>query len=228
MPDTLCTSGSNKPPADTRYVILISGSGSNLQAFIDCVQRGALSGQIAAVVSNRADAGGLQRASAANIASEVLDHRAFPSREEFDAQLTQVIDRYQPDLVILAGFMRILTPAFVNHYQGRLMNVHPSLLPNYPGLNTHQRAIEAGDSHGGATVHFVTEQLDGGPPIIQASVAIVREDSPATLAARTLQCEHIIYPMAAQWFAEGRLQLDNQCAVLDKQTLPVNGYQYPA
>jgi len=226
MSDTLPPGTATQSPANTRYVILISGSGSNLQAFIDSAQRGALSGQIAAVVSNRADAGGLQRASAAGIATEVLDHRAFPSREHFDAQLTEVIDRYRPQLVILAGFMRILTPGFVNHYQGRLMNVHPSLLPNYPGLNTHQRAIAAGDSHGGATVHFVTEQLDGGPAIIQASVAIADNDSPATLAARTLQCEHIIYPMAAQWFAEGRLQLDNQCAVLDKQALPVNGYQF--
>ena len=226
MSNTQSATSANRASA-IKYVILISGGGSNLQAFIDRSQSGALSGNIAAVVSNRADAAGLQRASAANIATEVLDHRAFPSREHFDAQLTQVIDRYQPDLVILAGFMRILTPAFVDHYQGRLMNVHPSLLPKYPGLNTHQRAIDAGDSHSGATVHFVTEQLDGGPPIIQASVPIAHNDSPATLAARTLQCEHVIYPMAAQWFAEGRLQLDNQCAILDHTTLPANGYQYP-
>ena len=207
--------------------VLASGSGSNLQALMDACDSGLLDIDINHVISNVAQAKALVRAERAGIATSVLEHGKFSRREDFDRALALLIATNQPDLVVLAGFMRILTPAFVNHYQGRLMNVHPSLLPKYPGLNTHQRAIDAGDSRGGATVHFVTEQLDGGPPIIQASVPIASDDSPTTLAARTLQCEHIIYPMAAQWFAEGRLQLDNQCAVLDKQTLPVNGYQYP-
>jgi phosphoribosylglycinamide formyltransferase-1 len=175
------------------------------------------------VVCNRPGAFGLERASKAGIATELVDHTGFESREAFDAELMQRIDHYQPDLVILAGFMRILTPGFVSHYLGRLLNIHPSLLPKYPGLNTHQRAIDAGDSEAGATVHFVTEELDGGPAIIQAKVAIEAGDSADALAKRILSREHQIYPQAAQWFAQGRLQLKDNKAYLDDQALPDTG-----
>ena len=211
-----------------KLVILISGSGSNLQSFIDASLKGSLSANIAAVFSNRADARGLGRAAKADISTEVIDHKQFDSRESFDAELMQRIDQYSPDLVILAGFMRILTPEFVQHFHGKLLNIHPSLLPKYPGLNTHQRAIDAGDKQAGATVHFVTEQLDGGPAIMQVSVAINEGDTADQLAKRTLTLEHQIYPLAAQWFAEGRLQLDNNRALLDQQPLPANGHQFKA
>ncbi len=206
-----------------RLVILLSGSGSNLQAFIDACARGELPASIAGVISNNADAMGLQRAKEAGIATAVVDHRPYPDRETFDAALMQAIDGFKPDLVILAGFMRILTAGFVRHYAGRLMNIHPSLLPKYPGLNTHARAIEAGDTHGGATVHFVTEELDGGPPIVQARVPIEANDTPETLAARVLSKEHIIYPLAARWFCEDRLTLKDHKVILDGQALPHTG-----
>lgn len=209
-----------------RLVILISGSGSNLQSFIDSAARGELPADIVCVISNRADAFGLERARRANIATAVLDHKTFASREDFDAALQQRIDAYAPDLVILAGFMRILTEGFVRHYHGRLLNIHPSLLPKYPGLHTHQRALDAGDSEAGATVHFVTEELDGGSAIIQARVPIMPGDDAATLAQRVLQREHIIYPLAARWFAEGRLRLRNHRAELDGQPLPASGLIY--
>ncbi|MGK0499816.1 MAG: phosphoribosylglycinamide formyltransferase-1 [Oceanicoccus sp.] len=204
-------------------VILVSGSGSNLQSFIDSAQAGQLNANIAAVFCNRPGAYGLERATNAGIATELLDHTQFNSREAFDTELVQLIDKYHPDLVILAGFMRILTPAFVQHFHGRLLNIHPSLLPNYPGLHTHQRAIDAGDDIAGATVHFVTEQLDGGPAIIQASVNISTDDTADTLAKRVLGQEHQIYPLAAQWFAQGRLTLEGNYAILDQQSLPVSG-----
>lgn len=207
-------------------VILISGSGSNLQSFIDNVSSGQLDADITAVISNRPTATGLDRASSANIPTAVVDHTEYDTREIFDAELMKCIDGFEPDLVILAGFMRILTPGFVKHYHGRLLNIHPSLLPKYPGLKTHQRAIEAGDKQAGATVHFVTEQLDGGPAIVQAAINIEKEDDPVSLANRILTKEHIIYPLAAQWFAEGRLQLAGECAVLDDKTLPTRGYQF--
>jgi phosphoribosylglycinamide formyltransferase 1 len=209
-----------------RLVVLLSGSGSNLQAFIDHIQRGELPAVIAGVISNRADAGGLQRAAAANIDTAVLDHKTFSSREAFDAALLARLNTFAPDLVILAGFMRILTPVFVQPLIGRLLNIHPSLLPNYPGLNTHQRAIDAGDTQAGATVHFVTEELDGGPPIVQARVPIQTGDSAALLAERVLQQEHRIYPLAARWFAQGRLQLRGNRAFLDNAPLPATGYDY--
>lgn len=210
--------------AGKRLVILLSGSGSNLQAFIDACERGDIPASIAAVISNKPDAMGLQRAQNAGIATHVIEHHAFDSREAFDATLMQAIDARQPDLVVLAGFMRILTPGFVRHYAGRLMNIHPSLLPKYPGLNTHARAIEAGDTHGGATVHFVTEELDGGPPIVQARVPIEETDTPETLAARVLSKEHIIYPLAARWFCEDRLTLKDHKVILDGQALPHTGF----
>jgi phosphoribosylglycinamide formyltransferase-1 len=207
-----------------KIVILLSGSGSNLQAFIDAINAQKLNAKIAAVISNKADAYGLQRAQQHNIPTEILSHKNFTDRESFDAGLMSLIDPYQPDLIVLAGFMRILTPAFVQHYRGRLINIHPSLLPKYPGLHTHQRAIDAGDSHGGATVHFVTEELDGGPAILQAPVAIIAGDNGEALASRVLSVEHQIYPQAAQWFAEGRIALRDHHAFLDGKLLSPTGY----
>ena len=166
-----------------RLVILISGSGSNLQTFIDQVQSGALQADIACVICNKPQAYGLQRAQLAGIKTVVVDHTQYASREAFDAELVQAIDAESPDAVILAGFMRILTPAFVTHYLGKLLNIHPSLLPKYTGLHTHQRAIDAGDTEGGATVHFVTPELDGGPAIVQAQVPILASDDAAARAA---------------------------------------------
>lgn len=209
-----------------RLAILISGSGSNLQAFIDAISDGSLTAEIGVVISNRPEALGLERASRAGIPTRVLDHRDFPSREAFDAALAELVEGDRPDLVILAGFMRILTPAFVGRFRGRLLNIHPSLLPRYPGLNTHQRALEAGDVQAGATVHFVTEELDGGPPALQAVVPVLPGDDAATLAARVLEQEHRIYPLAAQWFCEGRLRLDGDRATLDGAPLPPTGHAF--
>jgi phosphoribosylglycinamide formyltransferase-1 len=208
-----------------RLVILISGSGTNLQAFIDQVQNKTLNAEIAAVISNRPGVLGLERARKANIATAVVDHKAFDGRESFDQELANVIDSYKPDLLILAGFMRILTPGFVRRYQGRMMNIHPSLLPKYPGLNTHQRALDAGDSEHGVTVHFVTEELDGGPPIIQASVPVLSDDNADSLAKRVQQQEHLIYPLAADWFIKQRLDLNNGVVILDDKPLPAHGYR---
>lgn len=209
-----------------RLVILISGSGSNLQAFIDRIAGGELDARIACVISNKPAAGGLQRAQAAGLATDVVDHTGFASREAFDDELRKRVESYRPDLVILAGFMRILTPVFLRPFIGRLLNIHPSLLPKYPGLHTHQRAIEAGDIEAGATVHFVTEELDGGPPIVQAAVPVQAGDTPQILAARVLEVEHRIYPLAAQWFAERRLQLRDNRAFLDDAPLPDTGHIY--
>ena len=179
-----------------RLVILISGRGSNMQSIIRAIEAGELQANIAAVISNRPDAVGLQTASAAGIATQVINHRDFDSREAFDQQLAREIDGYQPDYVILAGFMRILTAAFVEHFAGRLINIHPSLLPKFKGLHTHQRAIEAGEREHGASVHFVTAELDDGPVILQAKVPVLKGDTPETLAARVLIEEHKLYPDA--------------------------------
>lgn len=205
-------------------VVLISGSGSNLQALIDSVAHDGNPARIAAVVCNRADAYGLERAKQAGIATELLDHKQFDGREAFDAALIQTIDGHQPDLVVLAGFMRILTPGFVQHYAGRLLNIHPSLLPKHKGLHTHQRAIEAGDSEHGCSVHFVTEELDGGPLVVQAVLPVMADDTAESLARRVHQQEHQIYPLAVRWFAEGRLRLGAQGAMLDGQPLPASGH----
>ncbi|MEL7938551.1 MULTISPECIES: phosphoribosylglycinamide formyltransferase [Pseudomonas] len=207
-------------------VVLISGSGSNLQALIDSLADGATPATIRAVISNRADAYGLQRAAAAGIATEVLDHKGFADREAFDAELIRRIDAYAPDLLVLAGFMRILSPAFVRHYHGRLLNIHPSLLPKYKGLHTHQRALQAGDAEHGCSVHFVTEELDGGPLVVQAAIPVESQDTPETLAARVHVQEHLIYPLAMRWFAEGRLRLGERGAMLDGQALPATGYPF--
>ncbi|NHC11695.1 phosphoribosylglycinamide formyltransferase [Stutzerimonas degradans] len=204
-------------------VVLISGSGSNLQALIDS-QSDSNPARIGAVISNRADAYGLQRAQAAGIPTQVLSHREFADREAFDAALMAAIDAFQPDLVVLAGFMRILTPGFVRHYQGRLLNIHPSLLPRHKGLDTHNRAVAAGDAEHGCSVHFVTEELDGGPVAIQAAIPIRPDESVAQLTDRVHIEEHRIYPLAVRWFAEGRLRLGEQGAMLDGEKLPVSGH----
>ena len=185
-------------------VVLISGSGSNLQSIIDASNRD-LPVEIKAVISNKADAYGLTRAREAGIPTEVLDHKQYPDRESYDAALRQLIDGYQPTLLVLAGFMRILSDGFVRHYEGRMINIHPSLLPKYRGLNTHARAIEAGDREAGCTVHFVTPELDAGPPILQAKVPVHPDDTPDTLAARVLEQEHRIYPEAIRLITEGKV-----------------------
>lgn len=211
-------------PTRCDVVVLISGSGSNLQALIDAGQNPASPARIRAVIANRADAYGLQRAEKAGIATRVLDHKAFEGREAFDAALMAAIDEFSPRLVVLAGFMRILSPAFVRHYQGRLLNIHPSLLPRHKGLHTHQRALEAGDTEHGCSVHFVTEELDGGPLVVQAVVPVLPDDSAESLARRVQVEEHRIYPLAVDWFATGRLRLEPQGAVLDDATLPITGH----
>ncbi len=184
-------------------VILISGRGSNMQALIDA----GLPGRIAAVISNKPDAPGLEIAKKCGLETRTLDPRSYSGREAFDAALAEAIDAYNPGLVALAGFMRILGESFVNRYLGRLMNVHPSLLPAFPGLHTHEQALREGVKIHGCTVHFVTSQLDRGPIIIQAAVPVLPGDSEETLAARVLQQEHRIYPEAVKWFMEGRLKL---------------------
>lgn len=197
----------NQPPL--AVIVLISGSGTNLQAIIDRANQD-LPIEIRAVISNRPDVAGLQRAADAGIETRVLDHKTYPDRESYDRALVELIDSFRPGLVVLAGFMRILTPAFVRHYAGRLFNIHPSLLPNYRGLHTHQRALDAGDPLHGVTVHFVTEELDGGPLIAQAQVPVLPHDDAESLAARVLQKEHQLYPLAIRWFAERRLKLDKE------------------
>ena len=203
----------------------LSGTRSNLQALIDSDDVKGSPATIRAVISNRADAYGLQRATDAGIDTRVLDHTAFEGREAFDAALIKIIDQFNPQLVVLAGFMRILSADFVRHYSGRLLNIHPSLLPKYKGLHTHQRALEAGDREHGCSVHFVTEELDGGPLVVQAVIPVESEDTPSSLAQRVHTQEHLIYPLAVRWFAEGRLSLNEQGALLDGQLLPASGHQ---
>ncbi|TBU90005.1 phosphoribosylglycinamide formyltransferase [Phytopseudomonas dryadis] len=211
------------PPA-CNVVALISGAGSNLQALIDSAGAADNPARIAAVISNRADAYGLERAKNADIDTRVLEHGDFADREAFDKALIEAIDAFEPHLVVLAGFMRILSPAFVRHYSGRLLNIHPSLLPRHKGLHTHRRALEAGDREHGCSVHFVTEELDGGPLVVQAVIPVQLQDSAASLAQRVHVQEHLIYPLAVRWFAEGRLRLDASGASLDGNPLPATGY----
>jgi phosphoribosylglycinamide formyltransferase-1 len=203
----------------TSTAVLISGSGTNLQAFIDEVAAGQLDLDLSVVLSNQPDATGLERARKANIEVECVRHQDYPERALFDAALNETLDKYQPELIILAGFMRILTPTFVNHFNGRVLNIHPSLLPKFPGLDTHQRAIDAGEKWHGSTVHFVTEELDGGPAIIQGRVPVMPDDSAAELAARVLAVEHKIFPEAARMFAAGRLECRDGSVWLDGERL---------
>lgn len=211
-------------PQTCDVVVLLSGTGSNLQALIDSTRTGDSPVRIAAVISNRSDAYGLQRARDAGIETRSLDHKAFEGREAFDSALVELIDAFTPKLVVLAGFMRILSADFVRHYAGRLLNIHPSLLPKYKGMHTHQRALDAGDSEHGCSVHFVTEELDGGPLVVQAVVPVESDDSAQTLAQRVHTQEHRIYPLAVRWFAEGRLILGDQGALLDGQLLAASGH----
>jgi len=207
-------------------VILISGSGSNLQAIIDASNEGNCPINIRAVISNRPDVKGLERASAAGIETVVIDHKQFDGREAFDQELMSRIDRYQPSLLILAGFMRILTSQFVEHYNGRLLNIHPALLPDFPGLNTHERALESGVKLHGASVHFVTTEVDGGPIVLQASVPVKTDDTAKTLAANVLEQEHQIYPLVIKWYAEKRLVLEKNKPLLDEKEIPSTGLKY--
>ena len=184
-------------------VVLISGRGSNMEALLDAKL------PVCAVISNRADAKGLQVAAARGIPTGVVEHRRFATREDFDAALALEIDRWSPRLVVLAGFMRVLTPGFVERYRGKLLNIHPSLLPAFPGLDTHARALAAGVKLHGCTVHFVTAELDHGPIVIQAAVPVRRTDTPQTLAARVLRQEHVVYPQAVRWFMEGKLVISS-------------------
>lgn len=208
----------------SRIVVLISGSGTNLQAIIDACKLDNYSGEVVAVISNKADAYGLTRAQQADIATCTLSHKAFATRESYDSALIEEINQFQPDLIVLAGFMRILTPEFVQTFQGRLINIHPSLLPKYQGLNTHQRAIDAGDTVHGVSVHFVTEELDGGPVILQAKVPIFPQDNAEDLAMRVHQQEHRIYPLVVNWCCQKRVVMKDDKALFDGEILPISGY----
>ena len=208
----------------SRIVVLISGSGTNLQALIDACKTTDFPGEIVGVISNKADAYGLVRAQDSNITTHALSHKEFDCREDYDKALIHQIDLFQPDVVVLAGFMRILTPSFVQHFSGKLLNIHPSLLPKYQGLNTHQRAIDAKDKEHGVSVHFVTEELDGGPVILQAKVPIFEGDSIDDLASRVHEQEHRIYPLVVKWFCSKRVKMIQDKAVLDGNVLPISGY----
>ena len=198
-------------------VILISGRGTNMEAIVRRAKEEGWQARIAAVISNRPDAAGLAFAQSHGIATQVVPSKGAASREAFDAQMQQVIDQYQPDLVVLAGFMRILTASFVAHYAGRMLNIHPSLLPLFPGLATHHQALAAGVKVHGATVHFVTAELDHGPIVAQATVPVLAGDTESTLAARVLLEEHVIYPRAVRWFIEDKLSLQGSVVVVDQR-----------
>lgn len=208
-----------------RVVVLISGAGSNLRALVEAITKQGLAVQVVAVFSNHAAAKGLQFAKTAAIPAFVLCPSAYPVRSQYDQALLTAIDSYAPDLVLLAGFMLILGPDFVAHFAGRLLNIHPSLLPNYPGLHTHRQALRDGATEHGCSVHFVTETLDGGPIILQGKFTVPTNADEAALRRQVQQLEHRIYPKVVQWMCEGRLCYKDNHAVLDKQCLPHNGYQ---
>ena len=208
----------------SRIVVLISGSGTNLQAIIDACIDTEYPGTVVGVVSNKEDAYGLTRAKESDIDTVALSHKAFDTRENYDLALIKKIEEFNPDVIVLAGFMRILTANFVQHFQGKLVNIHPSLLPKYQGLNTHQRAIDSGDKEHGVSVHFVTEELDGGPVILQAKVPIFDEDTSDDLAARVHEQEHRVYPLVVKWLCQQRLTMKNEQAILDNNVLPPSGY----
>jgi phosphoribosylglycinamide formyltransferase-1 len=212
----------------SRIVVLISGGGTNLQAIIDACKLANYPGSVVGVISNKTDAYGLTRAKNANIETITLSHKDFESRESYDQALRCKIDFFTPDVIVLAGFMRILTPDFVQYYQGKLLNIHPSLLPKYQGINTHQRAIDAGDTEHGVSVHFVTEELDGGPVILQAKVPIFDGDTSDELAARVHEQEYRIYSLVIKWLCEKRLRMEsngtNEVAILDNKILSISGY----
>ena len=212
---------STKPPKNV--VILISGRGSNMEVFLEASSRGLLNGTIVRVISNRPDAQGIVTANKRGIATAVIDHKNFETREAFDAALAEQVASAHPDVIVLAGFMRILTPVFIDRFLGKLVNIHPSLLPKYTGLNTHQRAIDAGDSEAGATVHYVTNELDGGPAILQARVTIEEIDTAESLASKVLAVEHRIFPEAVNWHLQGRVMHAEHGAYLDGKLLPPSG-----
>jgi len=203
------------PPVPCQLVVLISGNGTNLQAIIDACAARTLPAKVTAVISNEPTAYGLERARDAGIPTHIIDHHEFDKRPDFDEMLKRLIDTLEPDLVVLAGFMRILGFDLTEHFLGRMMNIHPSLLPDYPGLNTHSRALADGVNEHGASVHFVTPELDAGPIILQSRIPVQADDTPSTLAERVHQCEHQIYPHAITWFATGRLHLEANIAYLD-------------
>ncbi|MFP1679827.1 phosphoribosylglycinamide formyltransferase [Alloalcanivorax sp. C16-2] len=206
-----------------RLAVLLSGAGTNLQAILDAIATGDLPARVTLVLSNRAGAPGVARARRAGLPTAVIDHRDYPDREAFDRAMIGRIDAAGADTVVLAGFMRILSPLFVRHYRGRLINIHPSLLPKYPGLDTHARALAAGDARHGCSLHFVTDELDGGPLIARAEVAVEQNDNVETLSKRVQQQEHSLYPRVLRWRAEGRLHLTDQGVELDGETLPASG-----
>jgi len=208
----------------SRIVVLISGSGTNLQAIIDACKTEDYPGEVVGVVSNIPTAYGLTRAKEASINTAVLSHKDFDSREAYDESLIKLIDQYDADVIVLAGFMRILTPAFVQHFQGKLLNIHPSLLPKYQGLNTHQRAIDAKDTVHGVSVHYVTEELDGGPVILQAKVPIFDGDTAEDLASRVHEQEHRIYPLVVKWCCLKRVVMQGDKALFDGELIPISGY----
>ncbi len=206
-------------PALLPLVVLISGEGTNLQAILDQCAQGTLSASVRAVISNRANAPGLRRAIAANIPVHVILPAGNTNRNEYDAALTTVTERYAPKLVLLAGFMRILSAGFARHYRGRLLNIHPALLPKHKGAHTHRRVLEAGDKEHGCSVHFVTEELDSGPVIAQAKIPVRADDTEKTLSARVKEREHALYPLVVRWFTEGRVKLAGNHVVFDGQAL---------
>ena len=207
----------------TGIVVLISGGGSNLQAIINQVQQGEIDGEIRAVISNKADAFGLQRARLAGIPAIILDHKVFPSRLAFDQTMARTIEAFSPEVIVMAGFMRILTSEFVEQFSGRLINIHPALLPKYKGLDTHQRVLDAGETEHGCTVHFVTPELDDGPNIVQAVISVDQNDDAQSLSVKVQQQEHIIYPLAVKWFTESRLKMIDGRAYFDDQILQPSG-----
>lgn len=209
-----------------RLVVLISGNGSNLQSLLDACASGRVHGSVAAVFSNKASAFGLERAKEAGVPTHALAASDFADREAFDRQLMTEIDAYAPDLVVLAGYMRILSSAFVARYHDRLLNIHPSLLPKYPGLHTHRQALENGDAEHGTSVHFVTDELDGGPVILQAKVPVFAGDSEQEITQRVQHQEHAIYPLVINWFIEGRLTMRDGKAWLDGKQLPPQGHAH--
>ncbi len=215
--------GDVKPETKPNIVILISGSGSNMAAIADALKAEKVEANIAAVISNKDEVEGLQKAAERGIHTEVLSHKNFASREAYDIALIELINRFQADLIVLAGFMRVLSPTFVQYFSNRILNIHPSLLPKYTGLDTHQRVLDAGDAEHGVTVHFINEQLDDGPNVIQAVLAVDQDDTVISLQEKVRQQEHIIYPIAVKWFVEGRLKYNGKCALLDGQELPKNG-----
>jgi phosphoribosylglycinamide formyltransferase-1 len=208
-------------------VVLVSGNGTNLQAIIDACHSDITDGKVTAVFSNKADAFALERAEKAGASAIFIDPKAFDTRDAFDQSLMEQIDQFEPTLIILAGYMRILSGEFVRHYMGKMINIHPSLLPKYPGLNTYQRAILAGDEEHGTSVHFVTEQLDGGPVILQAKVPILDDDTIDSLTKKVQAEEHRIYPLVAKWFIEDRIRMENGIAYFDDKELGIHGYTGP-